>query len=136
MLRAGALLSLAVSLTALFAPWTAAAGGPPPPQGTFRPDTHKHSPEFSEPKPAKDVEKLPSSITLRVGEKVSYSNAGQCALMNSKLARMYVNEKHILTLVGLKEGSTKIMMFGTGDSGPPTAETFKNPREIPVTVVY
>ena len=126
-MRRSILLASAIFALGLLADPPALAGGPSAPSGSqFKPST-KTQDDFEEKEltPARKVEKLPGSISLKLGQKVSYAKVGPCALMDPSMARMALNEKKILTLVGRKLGTTKLFVFNSGGGGM---------REIPLKV--
>lgn len=127
MLRSFLLAVFACALVTLAVEPPARAEGPRAPVGSaFGPNNKKTSSyEQKELTPARKIRKLPGSITIKVGEKVSFSKVGPCALMDPSLARMALNEKKVLTMVGRKPGSTKLFLFSRGGGGM---------REIPVKV--
>lgn len=104
-----------------------------PPAGMYKPGKRGHHGGGQEIRPAAKIEELSGSITLKVGQKRSFRNAAQTACQDPKMVRMNVNEKGILTVVGLKQGQTQLFMFGTKGKVP-SAEQLKNPRKISVNV--
>ncbi|MGI5865058.1 MAG: pilus assembly protein N-terminal domain-containing protein [Myxococcales bacterium] len=116
-----------LALTVLAPPSALAAGPRPPPGPQFQPATKSQDENF-QPKeltPARKKERLPSSIELKVGQKVSYTKVGPCALMDPSLAKMSLSEKQVLTMLALKPGSTKLFVFARGGS---------DVRQIPVRI--
>lgn len=124
-------LRIAIVFASLVLAASALAGAPPP--GMYRPGTRGHRGGGQEIKPAAKVETLSGAISLKVGQKRSFRNVPQTACQDPKVVRMNVNEKGILTVVGLKQGQTHLFLFGTKGKVP-SAEQLKNPRKISVTV--
>jgi len=90
--------------------------------------------ETGEMKPARKVESMPSSLTIRVGEKRSFKGAGQSATMNPDMLKLQVSDKGIMTVVGMKAGNTQILMFGSNTKKAPTSDDLKSPKKIPVKI--
>ena len=75
---------------------------------------------------AANVERLPSSVNIAVGQKVSYKGVNFCGIENPKIARMEAGGG-IVTLLGLQEGSTKLRIFTSQrpTGGKPTEVSVK-----------
>jgi len=130
------LLRLQLVLAALLAVFVAQPALASP-EGGFQPGHRGHHGGGTEVKPAATIEDLPSTISLKVGEKRSFRDAGQTGCKDPSMVRMGVTEQGILTVVGLKQGSTELFMFGkpgTGAKKAPTADQLKNPNRITVNV--
>ncbi len=75
------------------------------------------------------VQRMPSTINLGVGEKASYKGPDFCGVENPKIVRMEAGGG-VVTVLGLQEGSTKLLLFGGGKRGPPTGK----PNEVQIKV--
>lgn len=92
---------------------------------------------FKAPPPATKVQQIPSSITIAKGRKMSFYPVGMVGCRDARYIKFWV-EDNTLTIIGLEEGKTELMLYATPKngrkSGPMDAESLRKPKTIPVTV--
>lgn len=122
-MRHGLLLLLAGFL---LAPASASAGSS---SKVFAPGHHPHTGGAQPIKPVANVEELPGSLEMRVGQKRSFKVGGSAVCGDPAMARVSVTGK-VMTVLALKEGQTKIFIFPGANSGKPKASGLKSNKDI------
>lgn len=125
--------SIRLAIVAAVLGTSAVAFAIPPPSGgrfTFKDTTPKSQPMGLE--PARKIEKLPSSIEVRVGQKRSFSGVYMAGVMDPRVVKIHV-DNNVLTVLGLKPGKTQVTIHKP-TKGPPTADQISKAPQIWLTV--
>ncbi|MGC4120994.1 MAG: hypothetical protein QM765_41740 [Myxococcales bacterium] len=123
-MRHGLLLSVLGFL--LLVPASASAGSS---SKVFAPGHHPHTGGAQAVKPSANVEELPGSLEMRVGQKRSFKVGGSAVCGDPGMARVSVTGK-VMTVLALKEGQTKIFIFPGANAGAPKAGGLKSNKDI------
>ncbi len=107
--------AIASAACALLVAYPAAAQKRPPPKGASWVDPKnsvKQQHDTGQLKPARNIQRLSSSLELKVGVKVSYKPVhGMATLTDPSMGESQVNEKGILTILPKKAGTCELFIF-------------------------